>query len=57
LGKKFKHIGYLRKLSAYDFLTIFLFLTAIATSAHSSNKNLLELDPNIIAAANCNGAL
>jgi len=38
-------------------LTIFLFLTAIATSAQSSNKNLLELDPNIIAAANCNGAL
>jgi len=38
-------------------LTIFFLLTAISTNAQSSNKNLLELDPNIIAAANCNGAL
>ena len=38
-------------------LTIFFLLTAISTNAQSSNQNLLELDPNIIAAANCNGAL
>ena len=37
--------------------TIFFLLISSVTNAQSSSANLLELDPNIIAAANCNGAL
>ena len=37
--------------------TIFFLFISSVTNAQSSSANLLKLDPNIIAAANCNGAL
>ena len=39
------------------FITAILVMAASFANAQSSSKNILNLEPNIVAAANCNGAL
>ena len=39
------------------FITLILVMAASFANAQSSSKTMLDLEPNIIAAANCNGAL
>jgi hypothetical protein len=38
-------------------IAAFIMSNACAANAQSSSKNILDLDPNIIAAATCNGSL
>ena len=47
------------RMKVIKYLTVaaFIMSNACAANSQSSSKNILELDPNIIAAAMCNGAL
>ena len=53
LGRKRNRI----KVIKYLTVAAFIMSNACAANSQSSSKNILELDPNIIAASVCNGAL
>ena len=56
LGRKRNRMK-IMKIMKYFTVAAFIMSNACAANSQSSSKNILELDPNIIAAAMCNGAL